>query len=77
MPVDTPLARLRIAFDLYDLGEQMMRARLKREHPTWTSAQVQAAIERWLRERPGAEFGDCPGRPITLRDIAAGDCQRR
>ena len=46
----------------------MMRARLSREHPEWTEAQVQAAIEDWLRQRPGAEFGDCPGRPVSLSD---------
>lgn len=49
--MSTPSARLRIALDLFDLGEQMMRARLSREYPEWTEAQVQAAIEEWLRER--------------------------
>ncbi|NLG23154.1 MAG: hypothetical protein GX555_17175 [Actinomycetales bacterium] len=70
MPESTPAARLRIALDLHDLGEQMMRARLSRKHPEWTEAQLQAAIEEWLRRRPGAEFGDCPGRPVTLTDAS-------
>lgn len=47
-----------------------MRARLHREHPEWTESQVQATIEEWLGERPGAEFGDCPGRPVTLPDAS-------
>lgn len=68
--MSTPSARLRIALDLFDLGEQMMRARLGREHPKWAEAQVQAAIEEWLRERPGAEFGDCPGRPVAWMDAS-------
>lgn len=47
MPVSMPAARLRVAFDLFDLGgDQMMRARLRREHVEWTEAQVQAAIEQ-------------------------------
>lgn len=66
MPVSTPAARLRIALDLFDLGEQMMRTRLSREHPEWPDPRVQAAIEEWLRTRPGAELGDCPGRPVAM-----------
>ena len=69
MPVSTPATRLRIAFDLFDLGEQMMRARMAREHPEWTQTQVEVAVQQWLRERPGAEFGDCPGRPVAIRDL--------
>lgn len=70
MSMSTPAERLRIALDLHDLGVQMMRARLSREHPEWTEPQVQAAVEEWLQERPGAEFGDCPGRPVTLTDAS-------
>lgn len=70
MSLSTPAARLSIALDLSDLGVQVMRARLMREHPEWTGQQLQAAIEEWLRERPGAESGDCPGRPATLTDPA-------
>lgn len=66
----TPAARLRIAFELFALGEQMMRSRLEREHPEWTQAQLHAAIRQWLRERPGAELGDCPGRQVTLADLS-------
>lgn len=72
MPVSTPASRLRLALDLFDLGEQMMRARLAREHPEWTGTHVQAAVEEWLRQRPGAQYGDCPGRPVTLTGISGG-----
>lgn len=68
MPVTTPAERLRLALDMFELGEQIMRARLRREHPEWTDAQVQDGIRTWLRTRPGAEFGDCPGRPVAMRD---------
>ncbi len=70
MSMGTPAERLRVALDLSDLGEQMMRARLRREHPEWTEPQMLDAIEEWRRERPGAEFGDCPGRPVPLADAS-------
>lgn len=60
-----------MALELHALGEQMMRARLCREHPEWTPAQGQEAIDRWLRERPGAEFGDCPGRPVVPKQAGS------
>ena len=59
----TPAQRIRIALDLYEVGEGMMRARLKREKPRADDAEIQFLIERWLRTRPGAEHGDYPGEP--------------
>lgn len=63
MSLSSPEERLRVALDLADLGEQMMRARLRREQPDLDDAGLQAAIERWRQDRPGAPLGDCPGRP--------------
>lgn len=62
MPDSTSAERLRIALDLFDLGVEMTRARLMREHPDWTPEQVQEGVTAWLRDRPGAELGDCVGR---------------
>lgn len=62
MPDSTPAERLRIALDLFDLGVEMTRARLMREHPDWAPEQVQEGVAAWLRDRPGAELGDCVGR---------------
>ncbi len=56
-------SRLRTALELFEVGEQMMRARLTREHPEWDAAQIDAAMHGWLRDRPGAEHGDYPGGP--------------
>lgn len=56
-------ARLRLAFDLFAAGEQMMRLNLRRRHPDETEAQIQARLEAWLHERPGAEHGDAEGIP--------------
>jgi len=71
MSVSTPEERLRIALEMADLGEQMVRARLCREHPDWTDADVQAAIARWRADRPDAPFGDYPG-PRSDRVIPSG-----
>jgi len=35
-------ARLRMAFELFETGLDTMRQKLRREHPEWTEAQVEA-----------------------------------
>jgi hypothetical protein len=59
----TPAERVRLTLDMYEFGERMQRARLRRENPNATEEEVQALIEAWLSDRPGAEFGDAVGRP--------------
>ena len=68
MSFDTPAERLRIAIEMSDLGEQMARARLKREQPDLDEAGLDAAIVAWRAYRPGAPFGDYPG-PASSRDL--------
>jgi hypothetical protein len=65
MDHEAAAARLRLAFDLFEAGVEMMRQTLRREHPDWTEPQIQARVAEWLRQRPGAEFGDAEGRPGT------------
>ncbi len=55
--------RMRLALDMYELGERMQRARLHREWPSADDAEIEAAVDTWRQQRPGAEFGDAPGRP--------------
>jgi hypothetical protein len=52
-----------MALDMYEFGERMQRARLRRERPDATEGEITAAIQEWLLERPGAPFGDAVGRP--------------
>lgn len=61
MSSESPAERMRVALDLYEVGEGMMRARLRRERPDADDAEIDAAIVAWLQHRPGAEFGDFPG----------------
>ncbi|HEY7363146.1 MAG TPA: hypothetical protein VIE37_03485 [Methylomirabilota bacterium] len=56
-------ARLRLALDLFETGVRIMRQRLLRQHPGLTPGEIDERLDRWLLERPGAEFGDSPGRP--------------
>jgi hypothetical protein len=65
MPHESAAARLRLALDMYELGENMQRARLRRERPAATDAEIESAIELWLTTRPDAPFGDAAGRPST------------
>jgi hypothetical protein len=58
-PARAVLQRLRLAFELYDLAEWMMRTRLARTVPP---DEVEAALDRWRMDRPGAPDGDGPGR---------------
>jgi len=53
--------RLVLALELYEVGERMLRQRLHRERPHATPDEIDAEISRWLRRRPGAEYGDHPG----------------
>ncbi len=55
--------RLQLALDMHETGVELMRARLRREHPDADEAALDAMLTRWLRQRPGAEFGDSAGSP--------------
>jgi hypothetical protein len=57
--------RLKLALDLFATGEEMMRQRLRRDHPGLSDAQIEARLRQWLQERPGAEFGDSAGKPAA------------
>jgi hypothetical protein len=64
-----PALKLRLALDLFDTGEAMMRQRLCRLHPDWTPGRIEEAVGRWLHERPGAEAGDSVGHPAALTGV--------
>jgi hypothetical protein len=56
------VAKLRIALEMFGLGESMMRQNLRRAYPAASESEIEAKLSAWLRERPGAEFGDAPGK---------------
>jgi hypothetical protein len=70
---DSPeMQRLRTALDLFELGERMLRQRLRREQPDAAEAEIDEAVRRWLRRRPGAEDGDAVGRSVPWPRRAGG-----
>jgi hypothetical protein len=56
--------RLQLALDFFRTGEEMMRQRLRREHPGISPQDLEARLVAWLETRPGAVFGDASGRPV-------------
>lgn len=53
-----------MALALYELGERMLRQKLRRQRPEASDAEIDALIVDWLHRRPGAELGDGEGRPV-------------
>ena len=62
-----PATALREALDLFDTGVDLMRQNLRRRHPEATPQEVERLLGDWVQERPGAEFGDCPGRVVDFK----------
>ncbi|NOY93961.1 MAG: hypothetical protein GXP55_22485 [Deltaproteobacteria bacterium] len=58
--------RLEDALELADLAERMVRARVRREHPSYDEEQVEQEVLAWLHDRPGAEHGDAEGVVVEL-----------
>lgn len=54
--------RIRAVLDMYEFGELMYRAKLRREHPDVTEAEIEALVNAWRIDRPGAPTGDAVGR---------------
>jgi hypothetical protein len=58
---------LALAFQLLDMGLRMQAQRYRREHPEASDDEVDAFVQAWLSERPGAPQGDGPpGRLVSL-----------
>jgi hypothetical protein len=53
--------RLRSALDLMAGGIELMRQRIRREHPELSADEVADRMARWLQNRPA----DAPGRMVA------------
>ncbi|HEX5714968.1 MAG TPA: hypothetical protein VF179_02340 [Thermoanaerobaculia bacterium] len=64
-PIRDPavLSRMKMAFDLYETAEAIMRQNLRRRFPDVPEAEIERRLVEWLHRRPGAEHGDGAGRP--------------
>ncbi len=59
------IERYRVALDLFEAAEQIMRQNLRRRFPDAGPDEIEARLVAWLHERPGAELGDAVGRSIS------------
>ncbi|HUF25231.1 MAG TPA: hypothetical protein VMN81_13950 [Vicinamibacterales bacterium] len=57
---------LRGTLDLFQTGIELMRQNLRRRYPEESEEDIAQRLGEWLRDRPGAESGDSPGRRIDL-----------
>jgi len=57
---DRLIERFRMALDCWQTGVALQRQRLVRMHPEASRNEIEALLNRWLQERPGAERGDGP-----------------
>lgn len=62
------MERIRVALELTELAEQMLRQRLRRTRPELDDEAIEQAIDAWYMQRPGAEHGDAEGRPIDVEE---------
>lgn len=58
--------KLQLAFQMHELGCEMMRQNLLRRFPNETEAERERRFVEWLQTRPGAEHGDAVGRSRPL-----------
>jgi hypothetical protein len=61
-----PARAFRLTLDLFEAGVRLMRQNLRRADPRATEQDLDRRLRSWLRERPGAEHGDSPGRPVDV-----------
>jgi hypothetical protein len=59
-------AAFRTSLDLFQTGVDLMRENLRRRHPAANTEQIERLLGEWLQDRPGAESGDSPGRPVDV-----------
>lgn len=55
-PIQDPavMARMELAFDLYEAAEQIMRQNLRRAFPEADDEEIERRLLDWLQKRPGA-----------------------
>ncbi len=57
--------RLELALELAELGAEMYAAKLRRENPQLSAADVEERLVAWFQSRPGAEDGDSWGKRVA------------
>ena len=63
------MQRLRNVFDLTEAMEKVFRQRMRSENPGISDADLEGKVREWYHDRPGAEFGDGVGRPVSAEEF--------
>lgn len=58
---------MQTALELFELGEAMLRQRLRRENPLLTEDEVERAVRAWYASKPGPELGAATGRTRKIQ----------
>lgn len=61
----TPAQKLRIALDMFAIGEAIQLQNLRREFPNASEGELAGLLAKWRCTRPGAENGDAVGRSVN------------
>jgi hypothetical protein len=57
--------KLRLALVMSSEGFEMKREQFRRRFPAADDDEIDRRLRAWLQERPGAEYGDGVGRPVS------------
>ena len=57
--------KLRLALVMSSEGFDMKRMQLRRRFPEADDHEIDRRFRAWLQERPGAEYGDGVGTPVS------------
>lgn len=60
--MENGIATFEMIAELQQLAERAFVFRLKEKDPNITPEQIELEIRKWLKDRPGAEYGDGVGR---------------
>lgn len=60
--MENGIATFEMFAELQELAERAFVFRLREKEPNITAEEVEVELCKWLKERPGAEFGDGVGR---------------
>jgi len=64
---DRLVARFHTAVDLWATGVMLRRQTIRRRNPEASAQDVEALLNQWLQQRPGAEMGDGPQPDLPRR----------
>jgi Rv0078B-related antitoxin len=67
----SPSDAFKTTLDLFETGLALMRQNLRRGHPMSEEEEIERLLQDWLRDRPGANPGDCSGRRVDLKTRSA------